>query len=106
MFRWPRRLAKIYPQKPALTKAYEKEFEKIGIEEVRRFLLSNRGAFLYATHGPPTSEALEWVRWKARCEAFWVRSGILSAIVAAVPALVSCILTIVAWRFPIPPSAL
>jgi hypothetical protein len=83
----------------------QREFERIGIEEVRRFLASNRGGqHLYITSGPPSSEAQAWVRWETEREAFWTRAGIGAAIVAALLALMSCVLTILAWRFPVPPG--
>ena len=48
----------IWPRKPVLTPAHEREFERVGIDEVRRFLASNTGQNLYNTSdGPPSSEA-------------------------------------------------
>ena len=51
----------IWPRKPVLTPAHEREFEKVGIDEVRRFLASSTGQNLYISHGPPSSEAKAWV---------------------------------------------
>jgi hypothetical protein len=95
----------IGPRKPAdLTPENERELERAGIEEVRRFLASNSGQYLYITSGPPSSQAKAWVRWKTERETFWIRAGICAAILAAFLALVSCILTVFAWQIPITPS--
>lgn len=95
----------IWPRKPALTPEHEQEFERIGIEEVLRRLVSNTGGrYLYVTDGPPSSEAQAWVRWKAECDAFWMRAGIRAAIFAALLALLSCFLTVLAWQFPVTPG--
>jgi hypothetical protein len=89
-------------KRKGFTPEHEREFEGVGIEEVRHFLASNRGGqHLYITHGPPSSEAQAWVRWKTEREAFWIKAGIGAAIFAALLALVSCVLTILAWRFPV-----
>ena len=94
----------IWPQKPVLAPENEREFEKIGIDEVRRFLASSSGQHLYITSGPPSSEAKAWVRWKVERDAFWMKAGIAAAICAALLALISCILTVFAWRLPVAPG--
>src|SRR5271166_4748615 len=91
----------IWPRKPILTPEHEREFERVGIEEVRRRLGSNTGRLLYGTNGPPSFEAQRWVRWKAECRAFSIRVGIGAAIVAALLAFVSCFVAFFAWRFPV-----
>lgn len=93
------------PCKPDLNPQHERPFEAAGIEKVRYLLAINRGgAHLYITGGPPSSEAQEWVRWKAERDAFWIRAGIVAAISAALLTLVSCLLTVLAWKFPVTPG--
>jgi hypothetical protein len=94
----------IWPHKPVLTPKHEREFERVGIDEVRRFLASSRGQYLYITSRPPSSEAKAWVRWKTERDAFWIRTGIAAAICAALLALISCFLTVLAWQLPVAPG--
>lgn len=94
----------IYPRRPVLAPQHEREFERVGIDEVRRFLASSSGQYLYITNGPPSSEAKKWVRWKTELDAFWIRVGIVAAICAALLALISCVVTALSWRFPVDPG--
>lgn len=88
----------IIPQRPLdLTPDDEREFERVGIEEVRRLLTSSERQHLYYSHGPAFARAKEWIRWKSELERFWAKTGIIAAILAALFAFAG-------WLFPISPG--
>jgi hypothetical protein len=96
----------LLPHKPFMLKESEREFEKIGLEEVSLRLAANRGGqYLYVTHGPLSTHAQGWVRWKKEREACLMRVGIYAAVAAAFLALLACGLTLFAWQFPVTPPS-
>ena len=93
------------PRKPSDLKSEDvREFENKGIEYIRNRMATISGGHLYASHGPLWIDAVAWVRWQNARSAYWAKVVVIATVLAAVLACAACVLTVIAWRFPVEPS--
>jgi len=94
----------VWPRKPKLPPAVERELELRGLDAVRSFL-AGQGSFPGAGTARDTRYRLgdvtltrgnveDWLNWKSSADSLWIKAGTIAAIAAA-------IFSFLAWLFPV-----
>ncbi len=92
------------PKRPDLLPEILAEFELHGVDAVRAVLASSSDGFSGASRHAPLrlgnatiqrGEVEDWLKWKAEVDAYWIKMGVIAAVVAAVFAVLGVFVSLV-----------
>jgi hypothetical protein len=82
------------PKRPDLLPEVLREFELHGVDTVRGVLLSFSVSDRDTPHRVGNAvvkrgEIQDWLKWKAEVDAYWLKVGVIAAVIAAVAAVIA-----------------
>jgi hypothetical protein len=87
-----------WPRRPDLRAEVLREFELQGVDHLRSLLITNppnnegrNQQIPFEKNGVTRGAIQDWLKWKAEKDTFWIRLGIIAAVVAAVFSIIAVV---------------